>query len=55
METSLIEQFRADFNNDGIEDMFVKGWVRAVGGTFGQGFTKILTRYSNKHLIEEIK
>ena len=55
METSLIEQFRADFNNDGIEDIFVRGWTRAIGGTLGYGFTTILTRYSNKHLIEEIK
>jgi len=55
METSLIEQFRADFNNDGIEDIFVRGWTRAIGGTLGYGFTTILTRYSDKHLIEEIK
>lgn len=55
METSLIEQFRADFNNDGIEDIFVRGWARAVGGTLGYGFTTILTRYSDNHLIEEIK
>ncbi len=54
METSLIEQFRADFNNDGIEDIFVRGWTRAVGGTLGFGFTTILTRYSEKHLIEEV-
>jgi len=55
METSLIELFRADFNNDGIEDIFVRGWTRAVGGTLGYGFTTILTRFSEKHLIEEIK
>lgn len=55
METSFIEQFRADFNNDGIEDIFVRGWTRAVGGTLGFGFTTILTRYSDKHLMEEIK
>jgi 5-methylcytosine-specific restriction endonuclease McrA len=55
METSFIEQFRADFNNDGIEDIFVRGWTRAVRGTIGYGFTTILTRYSDKHLIEEIK
>lgn len=53
-ETSLIEQFRADFNNDGIEDIFVRGWTRALHGTMGYGFTTILTKYSNKHLIEEI-
>jgi hypothetical protein len=55
IETSLIEQFRADFNNDGIEDIFIRGWTRAVGGTLGFGFTSILTRYSDKHLIEGIK
>lgn len=55
IETSLIEQFRADFNNDVIEDMFVRGWTRAIGGSLGYGFTTILTRYSDKHFIEEIK
>lgn len=55
METSLIEQFRADFNNDGIEDIFVRGWTRAIGGTLGFGFTSILTKYSDKHLIDEVK
>jgi hypothetical protein len=55
METSLIEQFRADFNNDGVEDIFVRGWTRAVGGSYGYGFTTILTKFSDKHLIEEIK
>ena len=54
METSLIEQFRADFNSDGVEDIFVRGWARAIGGTLGYGFSTILTRYSNKHLIEDI-
>ncbi|RYJ53382.1 hypothetical protein DR871_004840 [Flavobacterium petrolei] len=51
-ETSFIEQFRADFNDDGIEDIFVRGWTRAVGGTMGFGFTSILTKLSEKHLIE---
>lgn len=55
METSLVEQFRADFNNDGLEDIFVRGWTRAVGGTLGFGFTTYLTRYSGRHLLEEIK
>lgn len=55
IETSFSEQFRADFNNDGIEDIFVRFWVRAVNGTMGYGYTNILTRYSNHHLIEVIK
>lgn len=53
MEVSLIEQFRADFNNNGIEDIFVCGWTRAIGGSLGYGFTSFLTRISNQHLIEQ--
>ncbi|MGL2993501.1 HNH endonuclease [Flavobacterium sp. TSSA_36] len=52
-ETSLIEQFRADFNDDGIEDIFVRGWTRAIEGTMGFGFTTILKKLSEKHLIEK--
>lgn len=55
METSFVEIFRADFNNDGVEDIFVRGWTRAIGGTLGFGFTTIFTKYSTTHLIEEIK
>lgn len=52
---SLREHFRADFNNDGIEDIFVQTWTNAVGGSLGFGHTIILTRYSNKHLLEKAK
>lgn len=52
---SLREHFRADFNNDGIEDIFVQTWTNAVEGSLGFGDTIILTRYSNKHLIELAK
>lgn len=55
MQTFFTEQFRADFNNDGIEDIFIRGWTSAIGGTLGYGFTTIFTKYSEKHLIEEIK
>ncbi len=54
MEILLIEQFRADFNHDGIEDIFVRTWTRAVGGSFGMGHTCIFTRRSEKALIEAI-
>lgn len=54
-EVSLREHFRADFNNDGIEDIFVQSWTNAVGGSLGFGDTIILTRYSNKHLLEKAK
>jgi hypothetical protein len=54
METSLVEQFRADFNDDGTESIFTKGWLRAVRGSMGVGFSTILSRYSNNHLIEEV-
>ena len=53
-ETSLTEQFRADFNDDGIEDIFVRGWTRAIEGSLGFGFTAVLTKFSQKHLIEKI-
>lgn len=45
------EQFRADLNDDGIEDIFVKTSFRADGGTMGGGSTAIFTRLSKKHLI----
>ncbi|MCY0978897.1 HNH endonuclease signature motif containing protein [Chryseobacterium wangxinyae] len=52
-ETLFLEQFRADFNDDGIEDIFVSGWVRSIQGTMGFGFTEVLTRLSNKSLIDK--
>ena len=54
IETSYIEQFRADFNNDGIEEVFVRGWTQATGGTLGYGFTSIFSKTSKKQLIDEI-
>jgi hypothetical protein len=54
LETSFKEVFRADFNNDGIEDVLVKGWTNAIGGTFGYGFTEHWCRKSTLSLIEKI-
>ena len=54
IETSLREVFRADFNGDGLEDVLVQGWVRAIGGSMGFSFTTVLTRYSNNHLLEVV-
>lgn len=51
-ETLISEQFRADLNNDGIEDILVRTWCRAIGGSLGFGNTLILTRQSTKSLIE---
>jgi len=50
-----LEQFRADFNDDGIEDIFVRGWTRSIQGTMGFGFTQILTRPSKRHLMDIVQ
>ena len=50
IETSLLEQFRADFNNDGIEDI-VRTWIQFVGGTMGWRSTMSLTKYSDTKLM----
>ena len=51
-ETRISEQFRADFNNDGIEDIFIQGWTRSVEGTLGFGFSKYISRFSINGLLE---
>lgn len=53
--TSIREQFRADFNNDSIEDIFIQGWTRADGGTLGFGISGYLTRFSTTGLLEYIR
>ncbi|WP_185287927.1 HNH endonuclease [Chryseobacterium lactis] len=50
--TSISEQFRADLNDDGIEDILVRSWYNATRGSLGFGGTLILTRKSTKSLIE---
>lgn len=54
-ETLISEQFRADLNDDGIEDILVRVWYRSIHGTMGFGETLILTRKSLKSLIEPFK
>ena len=39
----LIEIFRADLNNDGIEDVFLYEYSYAIGGSFGAGDIKIIS------------
>ena len=41
---TLVEEARGDFNCDGIEDLWVHSYVRAVGGTYRASFNLILTR-----------
>ncbi len=54
MSRMLVEVIRMDLNGDGIEDMLLYGYDRAIGGTFGAGFTMALTRRSPSGLLEEI-
>jgi hypothetical protein len=54
MSRMLVEVIRMDLNGDGIEDMLLYGYDRAIGGTFGAGFTMALTRRSPIGLLEEI-
>ena len=50
----LIEVARADFNNDGIEDILLFEYCYAVGGTFGAGGIKVISRTTPNGLFEEI-
>lgn len=47
MGHSLVEAVRADFNNDGIEDVLCFEYSYATKGTLGFGGIKILTRLSS--------
>lgn len=54
MSRTLVEVMRMDIQGDGIEDILLYGYDRAIGGTFGAGFTMALTRKSPTGLLEEI-
>lgn len=45
------ELLRADFNNDGVEDILIYSYAYALGGSFGYGDVLILTRYDNKQSL----
>lgn len=52
MGQQLIEVARADFNNDGIEDILLFEYCYATHGTLGFGGIRILTRKSENGLFE---
>ena len=55
MAQTLEEVVRADFNNDGIEDILVFEYHRAIGGTLGFGGIIMLTRKSIDGKLEEVR
>ena len=55
MWQGLEEVVRADFNNDGIEDILVFEYHRAIGGTHGSGGIIVLTRKSVDGKLEEVR
>lgn len=50
----LIEVARADFNNDGVEDVLLFEYAWATGGTLGFGGVKVITRKSADGMFEEV-
>lgn len=48
----LMEVCRADFNNDGIEDILIYEYSYATHGTLGVGTTLVITRKDNNGLFE---
>lgn len=54
MGQQLIEVARADFNNDGIEDILIFEYCYATHGTLGFGGVRILTRKTANGLFEII-
>lgn len=55
MAQMMEEVVRADFNNDGIEDILVFEYHRAIGGTLGFGGIIMLTRKSIDGKLEEVR
>jgi hypothetical protein len=55
MGQQLIEVARADFNGDGIEEILLFEYTWAIGGTFGAGGMRILTRKNEDALFEEVR
>ena len=55
MGQELAEMVRADFNNDGIEDILFFKWNYATHGTFGTGGICILTRKSMEGKFEAVQ
>ena len=55
MWQGLEEVVRADFNRDGIEDILVFEYHRAIGGTLGSGGIIMLTRQSIDGKLEEVR
>ena len=55
MAQTMQEVVRADFNNDGIEDILVFEYHRAIGGTHGFGGIIMLTRKSIDGKLEEVR
>lgn len=54
--TQIMEEVvRADFNNDGIEDILVFEYHRVTQGTFGFGGIIVLTRKSMAGKLEEVR
>jgi hypothetical protein len=54
MGQQLIEVTRADFNNDGIEDILLFEYCYATHGTMGFGGVRVLTIKSAGGLLESI-
>lgn len=49
---TISEEFRADFTDDGIENIFCNVWRNADGGTMGWGETMILGCHSKDGIVE---